>query len=152
MRNCPKGTKPLKTKKIMPLPPLIERNFYPEFRFQTSRSSGPGGQHVNKTESRVELFFNIDASTLLADEEKERLQRKLKKRINADGELIITSESTRSQIRNKEDCIKKFYELIEKALTVEKKRIATRPSIAARKKRLETKRLQSEKKQLRKKP
>lgn len=136
----------------MPLPPLIERNFYPEFRFQTSRSSGPGGQHVNKTESRVELFFNIDASTLLADEEKERLQRKLKKRINADGELIITSESTRSQIRNKEDCIKKFYELIEKALTVEKKRIATRPSIAARKKRLETKRLQSEKKQLRKKP
>jgi ribosome-associated protein len=136
----------------MPLPPLIERNFYPEFRFQTSRSSGPGGQHVNKTESRVELFFNIDASTLLADEEKERLQRKLKKRINADGELIITSESTRSQIRNKEDCIKKFYELIEKALTVEKKRIATRPSLAARKKRLETKRLQSEKKQLRKKP
>lgn len=136
----------------MPLSPIPERNFYPEFRFQTSRSSGPGGQHVNKTESRVELFFNIEASTLLAEEEKERLQRKLKKRINADGELIITSESSRSQIRNKEDCIKKFYELIEKALTVEKKRIATRPSLAARKKRLETKRLQSEKKQLRKKP
>lgn len=136
----------------MPLPAVSERNFYPEFRFQTSRSSGPGGQHVNKTESRVELFFNIDASTLLADEEKERLLRKLKKRINAEGELIIASESTRSQIRNKEDCIKKFFEVIEKALTVEKKRIATRPSIAARKKRLETKRLQSEKKQLRKKP
>jgi len=136
----------------MPLPPIPERNFYPEFRFQTSRSSGPGGQHVNKTESRVELFFNIEASTLLSEEEKERLQRKLKKRINADGELIITSESTRSQTRNKEDCIKKFYELIEKALAVEKKRVATRPSLAARKKRLETKRLQSEKKQLRKKP
>ena len=136
----------------MSLPPLTERNFYPEFRFQSSRSSGPGGQHVNKTESRVELFFNIDASTLLADEEKERLLRKLKKRINADGELIIASESTRSQARNKEDCIKKFYELIEKALRLEKKRIATRPSFAARKKRLETKRLQSEKKQLRKKP
>lgn len=136
----------------MPLPPVTERNFYPEFRFQTSRSSGPGGQHVNKTESRVELFFNIDASTLLAPEEKERLQRKLKKRINADGELIIASEITRSQIRNKEDCIKKFFELIERALSVEKKRIATRPSLAARKKRLETKRLQSEKKQLRKKP
>jgi len=136
----------------MPLPAVSERNFYPEFRFQTSRSSGPGGQHVNKTESRVELFFNIDASTLLADEEKERLLRKLKKRINADGELIIASESTRSQARNKEDCIKKVYELIEKALRLEKKRIATRPSIAARKKRLETKRLQSEKKQLRKKP
>jgi ribosome-associated protein len=136
----------------MPLPPVTERNFYPELRFQTSRSSGPGGQHVNKTESRVELFFNIDASTLLADEEKERLQRKLKKRINADGELIITSESTRSQIRNKEDCIKKFYELIEKALAVEKKRVATRPTLAARKKRLEAKRLQSEKKQYRKRP
>ncbi|MBW6496885.1 MAG: aminoacyl-tRNA hydrolase [Bacteroidales bacterium] len=136
----------------MPLPPVTERNFYPEFRFQTSRSSGPGGQHVNKTESRVELFFNIDASTQLDDEEKERLQRKLKKRINADGELIIASEITRSQIRNKEDCIKKFFELIEKVLTIEKKRIATRPSLAARKKRLETKRLQSEKKQLRKKP
>ena len=136
----------------MPLPAVSERNFYPEFRFQTSRSSGPGGQHVNKTESRVELFFNIDASTLLADEEKERLLRKLKKRINADGELIIASESTRSQTRNKEDCIKKFYELIEKALAVEKKRVPTRPTLAARKKRLEAKRLQSEKKQYRKKP
>jgi ribosome-associated protein len=136
----------------MPLPAISERNFYPEFRFQTSRSSGPGGQHVNKTESRVELFFNIEASTLLTEEEKERLQRKLRKRINADGELIITSESTRSQTRNKEDCIKKFYELIEKALAVEKKRVPTRPTLAARKKRLEAKRLQSEKKQYRKKP
>ncbi len=136
----------------MPLPPIPERNFYPEFRFQTSRSSGPGGQHLNKTESRVELFFNIESSTLLTNDERERLQRKLKKRINADGELIITSESTRSQIRNKEDCIKKFYELIQKALAVEKRRVPTRPTLAARKKRLEAKRLQSEKKQFRKKP
>ncbi len=134
----------------MPLPPVSERNFYPEFRFQTSRSSGPGGQHVNKTESRVELFFHIEASALLSCEEKERLKRKLKKRISTDGMLFIASEGTRSQTRNKEDCIKKFYELIVKALLVEKRRFATRPSLASVKKRLEAKRLQSEKKQLRK--
>lgn len=146
----PQRHKIVVNEKIMALPPVTERYFYPEFRFQTSRSSGPGGQHVNKTESRVELFFNVGASIFLTGEEKERLQRKLKKRINADGELIISSERTRSQARNKEECIKKFYELLEKALRGEKMRFATRPTLASVKKRLEAKRIQSEKKQLRK--
>lgn len=136
----------------MGFPPIKERYFLPELRFQTARSSGPGGQHVNKTESRVELYFHVEGSALLSQEEKERILQKLQKRINAEGELMVSSERTRSQARNKEDCIAKFYDWIEKALPIPKKRIRTRPSSASVKKRLEAKRLQSEKKALRKKP
>lgn len=137
---------------MMNFPPVAERNFLPEFRFQTARSSGPGGQHVNKTETRVELYFHVENSALLNEEEKERILQKLQKRINAEGELMVSSEKTRSQAKNKEDCITKFYEWIEKALHIPKKRVRTRPTGASVKKRLEGKRLQSEKKSLRKKP
>lgn len=137
---------------MMNFPPVADRNFLPEFRFQTARSSGPGGQHVNKTETRVELYFHVENSALLNEEEKERILQKLQKRINAEGELMVSSEKTRSQAKNKEDCITKFYEWIEKALHIPKKRVRTRPTGASVKKRLETKRLQSEKKSLRKKP
>lgn len=137
---------------MMDFSPVAERNFLPELRFQTARSSGPGGQHVNKTETRVELYFPVENSALLNEEEKERILQKLQKRINADGELMVSSEKTRSQAKNKEDCIAKFYDWIKKALHIQKKRVRTRPSAASVKKRLEAKRLQSEKKSLRKKP
>lgn len=131
---------------------LKNRNFESEFTFSTSRSSGPGGQHVNKTETRVELRFNIPSSEILTDEEKNKLLKELANRINTEGDLIISSQEHKSQSKNKEETIGKFYELIAKALTPRKKRKRTRPSKAAREKRLKQKKMQSEKKQQRKPP
>ncbi len=131
---------------------LKNRNFEPEFRFQASRSGGPGGQNVNKVNSKVELRFSIDESGLLTDREKQILLRKLKNRITDEGELILISQDDRSQLRNKELVILRFYELIEKALKPEKKRIKTKPTLASKKKRMEKKRIHSLKKQNRRTP
>jgi ribosome-associated protein len=121
-----------------------------EMNFQATRSSGPGGQHVNKVSTRVELRFNIPASELLSEQQKEVLLRKLSGKLTKEGELIVSSEETRSQKRNKEDCISKFYELLGQALKPPKKRLRTRPTAASRKKSLEGKKQQAEKKARRK--
>ena len=123
-----------------------------ELKFSASRSSGPGGQNVNKVNTRVELHFFISDSEVLTIEEKERLFAKLKNRINAEGELILTSQSERSQLANKEKVTELFFTLIEKALTVPKKRKKTTPTAASRIKRLESKKNVALKKQLRKPP
>ncbi len=123
-----------------------------ELKFSASRSSGPGGQNVNKVNTRVELRFFISDSEVLTIEEKERLFVKLKNRINAEGELILTSQSERSQLANKEKVTELFFTLIEKALTVPKKRKKTTPTAASRIKRLESKKNVALKKQLRKPP
>jgi ribosome-associated protein len=99
----------------------------------------------------VELIFNLQQSQLLSDEQKSRIAIKLKNKINSEGELLISSVRNRSQLRNKEECIKKFYQLIEQALKVEKKRIKSKPSKSGKQKRLSTKKLNAEKKSLRKK-
>ncbi len=127
-------------------------SFENELIFNTARSSGPGGQHVNKTSTKVELRFNIPASELLNDKEKETLLEKLKNKINKENELIIVSQSLRSQQKNKEEAIDKFYKTIAKALTASKKRIKTIPSAVSKEKRLEEKHKQSEKKERRKPP
>jgi ribosome-associated protein len=131
---------------------LRERPFEKEFKFNTARSGGPGGQHANKTESQVELRFNIQASQILNEEEKQRLLKKLSNKITKEGELIISAESKRSQFQNKEEAKDKFYFMLEKALKKPKKRKPTKPSKAAKKKRLDEKKKHSEKKAKRKPP
>lgn len=129
---------------------LQYRDLTPELVFSTSRSSGPGGQNVNKVNSKVELRFTIEKSQLLSEREKQIIQHKLKNRINNDGELIITVQTDRSQLKNKEEAIEKFQKLITQALTPRKPRGTTRPTKASVEKRLENKRLTGEKKILRK--
>jgi ribosome-associated protein len=122
------------------------RDFTKEFIFTASRSSGPGGQNVNKVSTKVELRFDVPHSVLLTEQEKEILFTRLENKITADGFLIIVSQSERSQLKNKEKCIEKFYSLLKKALTPKKKRKTTRPGAAAKEKRLEEKRMNAEKK------
>lgn len=129
---------------------LKGREFSAELTFSASRSSGPGGQHVNKVSTKVELRFDVHNSALLEDEEKSLLEEKLKNRITLDGFLVIVSQSERTQSGNREKVTEKFYDLLRKALTPKKKRKPTRPSRASKEKRLEEKRELSEKKSLRK--
>lgn len=123
-----------------------------EFIFETSRSSGPGGQHVNKTETRVTLRFNVPSSALLSDAQKALIMEKLSAHITMDGDILISSQKTRSQLRNKEACIERFYALLAFAFRKKPKRIATKPSKSARQKRLDGKKIVSLKKQNRHKP
>jgi len=129
---------------------MKNEDFSREFIFSASRSSGPGGQNVNKVSTKVELRFDIPHSDLLSEEEKEMLMLKLQKKINSDGFLIIVSQSERTQLKNKEKTIEKFYSLVTKALIPEKKRKRTHPGAAAKEKRLEEKKMNSEKKARRK--
>ncbi len=130
---------------------VSERDFSKEFLFSTSRSGGSGGQHVNKVETKVELRFNVSDSKILSDDEKQTILNRLKNHINIKNELIITSQAERSQLRNKQLTISKFYTLIKWALQRNKKRVPTKPSKAAVRRRLETKHKHAEKKSLRRK-
>ena len=125
---------------------LKSRKFESEFKFRTSRSSGAGGQHVNTTETKVELVFNVEASALLKPEEKEKFTKKWGNRINDEGEFKICSSQHRSQSSNKEHVIKKFYLMLEKAMHKEKKRIATKVPAAVKADILKNKKLHSKKK------
>jgi ribosome-associated protein len=127
---------------------LNDRDFSRELQFSASRSSGPGGQNVNKVNTRVELRFHIASSALLS--EKIRLLEKLAKKINSEGELILVSQTERSQLKNKEKVTERFYSLLSRALTPRKKRKPTKPSQASKEERLEEKRKQAEKKERRK--
>lgn len=128
---------------------LHNRDFSSEFVFKTSRSSGKGGQHLNKTESRVSLFFNLEQSSLLHSSEKEHLREKLKEKITSEGVLQIDVESSRSQHQNKKIAIERFYQLLQEALKKKKARKLSKPSRIAIKKRLKQKKIQSEKKERR---
>ncbi len=126
------------------------KDFTKEFTFKTSRSGGPGGQNVNKTETKVELIFDVRNSTLLSEHEKELVVKNLATRIDDDGILHLSRSTERSQLRNKERVIEKFYELLEKALKPKKKRIPVKISKAQKEARIKSKKLRSEKKSGRK--
>lgn len=126
--------------------PLKYRPFENEFTIQTSRSGGPGGQNVNKVETKVELRFNVEASQLLSEEEKDKIKEKLKRRITNEGDLQVFAQENRSQQKNKELAKKRFYQYLETALKKKKKRIATKPSKKAKDKRIKAKKKRSEKK------
>lgn len=117
------------------------RNLESEFKFLTSRSGGPGGQNVNKVSTKVELRFDLNSSSLFTEPEKSLIATKLKNKINKEGELLVVSQSERSQFLNKQKAIDKFYKLISGALTIPEKRRATKPTIVSKLKRLEAKKI-----------
>lgn len=133
----------------MQLTSHIKEKLLSELKYSSSRSSGPGGQNINKVSSKVELRFEIASAESLNDIQKQIILRKLKNRINKSGELVLSSQKERTQRQNKQIVTSKFFELIEKALMPSKKRIKTKPGKAAVLKRLEAKKKHAQKKLLR---
>tara|TARA_R110002050_G_scaffold300786_1_gene472692 strand:- start:31641 stop:32045 length:405 start_codon:yes stop_codon:yes gene_type:complete len=115
-----------------------------EFIFKTSRSSGPGGQHVNKTSSKVEVIFDLGSTTLFSEEEKERLLQKLTTYLDSKGAIHVVCQSSRSQLKNKKTAIQNLIQLIENALIIPKKRKPSKPSKGVIERRLKQKKIRSD--------
>src|SRR5512143_2222115 len=110
-----------------------------ELRYRTTRSSGPGGQHVNKSETQVELLFDVAHSPNLTEPQRQRILIKLKNLIDQDGVLHLAAQSERSQLRNREIVTARFQEIVAAALRVPRKRRPTKPTAASKTKRIESK-------------
>ena len=123
-----------------------------EFSFSYMRSSGPGGQNVNKVSTKVRLRWGLLESPSLPKTVKERFRTKYARRMTAQGEILITSQRTRNRSRNVDDCLEKLREMLAVAAVVPKPRKKTKPSRASREKRLKQKREQAAKKQRRRRP
>jgi len=120
-----------------------------EVRYRTTRSSGPGGQHVNKTETQVELSFDVAHSPSLTEAQRQRLLSQLKNLIDRDGVLHLTAQSERSQLRNREIVTARFQEVLAAAVREPKKRKHTQPSAVSKERRLQNKKRRAEVKHLR---
>jgi ribosome-associated protein len=117
-----------------------------ELDVRVSRSSGAGGQHVNKTSSRVEIFWNIPSSQAISEEERSRLMEKLASKLTTEGSVRVVASDMRSQSRNRELAEERLAELVRRALIIPKKRRPTRPTKASKEARLEEKKRQAKKK------
>jgi ribosome-associated protein len=117
-----------------------------ELDIRVSRSSGAGGQHVNKTSSRVEIFWNIVGSRAISEEQRGRLREKLASRLTTEGSIRVVASDMRSQSRNRELAEERLADLVRRALVIPRKRRATKPTRAAKEARLESKKRHSTKK------
>jgi ribosome-associated protein len=123
-----------------------------EVTYKATRSSGPGGQHVNKTSTRVELYWNLEESQAVSDAERALLRTALENRINREGQLILSASRTRSQLKNKREVTDKFIKLLERKVQPPRVRKKTRTPASVKRKRLKDKRVASEKKANRQRP
>jgi len=122
-----------------------------ELLYITTRSSGPGGQNVNKVETKVTVEWHLASTTVFSDRQKRLLMENLGSKLNANGFLAVTEQASRSQLVNKEEVVKKLVAMIKRGLVVPKKRIKTKPSKASVTDRLDSKKKQGDKKTLRSK-
>lgn len=131
---------------------MDKKQLHNELQFKAVRSSGAGGQHVNKVSSKVEVSFNVPQSQGLSDAEKQQILLKLQSRLTNDGTLLLQCDEARSQHRNKDLVVKRFFDVLKKALEVPKKRKPTKPTKSSVEKRLKLKKMSAERKATRKKP
>jgi ribosome-associated protein len=131
--------------------PINDRVSIPrsELDFRFSRSSGPGGQHVQKSDTRVELLFDVARSPSLDDGQRARVLKRLDQYVDTDGVLHLFSQSERSQWRNRQEVVARFQSLMRQALKRRKRRKRTRPTAASRERRLQRKKRRGRKKKLR---
>jgi ribosome-associated protein len=123
-----------------------------ELEYHASRSGGPGGQHVNTSSTRIEVWWDVAGSPSLSDDQRAQLLERLRARLDSDGRLRLVASGSRSQLRNKEDVTERLQSVVAAALAVRKKRKATKVSRAAKAARLEAKRRRSTIKQHRRSP
>ncbi len=125
---------------------------FQECDFKAVRSSGPGGQHVNKTSTKVMLHWSLKDSNVFSEDQKERLYKRLKSKLTIDDQLVLSYDQSRSQHKNKDEVFKNLVRLLENGLLKPKRRKKTKPTLASKKRRLDSKKRNAEKKANRKPP
>ena len=125
---------------------------FQECDFKAVRSSGPGGQHVNKTSTKVMLHWSLKDSNVFSEDQKQRLYKRLQNKLTTDDQLVLSYDQSRSQHKNKDEVFKNLVRLLENGLLKPKRRKKTKPTLASKKRRLDSKKRNAEKKANRKPP